>query len=175
MTHALITKTHNGIGFTFREDGWFNMTKAAKAFDKNLSHFWTSPDTGEYVESLQEFQGDKTKSVFTAVRGVGTWAHPKLAVFFARWLDVKFAVWCDAVIDDILKGHAQVTVTAPEKSSLLDLPPEFYKTFETLVTEFHQVKAKLEALEANQRKTIKKPTMAPRTAVLVMVEFSESL
>lgn len=25
---------------------------------------------------------------------MGTWAHPKLAVFFARWLDVKFAVWC---------------------------------------------------------------------------------
>jgi KilA-N domain len=22
----------------------------------------------------------------------GTWAHPKLAVFFARWLDVRFSV-----------------------------------------------------------------------------------
>lgn len=24
---------------------------------------------------------------------VGTWAHTKLAVFFARWLAVRFAVW----------------------------------------------------------------------------------
>lgn len=36
--------------------------------------------------------------------GGGAWAHPKLAVFFARWLDVRFAVWCDSVIDEILRG-----------------------------------------------------------------------
>lgn len=28
----------------------------------------------------------------------GTLLHPKLAVFFARWLDVRFAVWCDLMI-----------------------------------------------------------------------------
>ena len=39
----------------------------------------------------------------------GTWAHPKLAVFFARWLDVKFAVFCDMVIDDILNKKAELT------------------------------------------------------------------
>lgn len=27
-----------------------------------------------------------------------TYLHPKLAVFFARWLDVRFAVWCDLMI-----------------------------------------------------------------------------
>jgi len=36
--------------------------------------------------------------------GGGTWLHPKLAVPFARWLDVHFAVWCDAQIDGILRG-----------------------------------------------------------------------
>jgi hypothetical protein len=29
-------------------------------------------------------------------------------VFCARWLDVRFAVWCDAMIEDILKGKAEV-------------------------------------------------------------------
>lgn len=38
----------------------------------------------------------------------GTWAHPKLAVFFARWLDVRFAVACDAMIEDILTGAAKL-------------------------------------------------------------------
>lgn len=37
--------------------------------------------------------------------GGGTWFHPKLAVPFARWLDVRFAVWCDIQIDGLLKGQ----------------------------------------------------------------------
>lgn len=37
--------------------------------------------------------------------GGGTWLHPKLAVPFARWLDVEFAVWCDEQIDKLLRGH----------------------------------------------------------------------
>lgn len=37
--------------------------------------------------------------------GGGTWLHPKLAVQFARWLDVNFAVWCDLHIDALLRGE----------------------------------------------------------------------
>lgn len=40
-----------------------------------------------------------------AGRGGGTWVHPKLAVAFARWLDVRFAVWCDLHIDALLRGE----------------------------------------------------------------------
>lgn len=40
--------------------------------------------------------------------GGGTWLHPKLAVVFARWLDTKFAVWCDLKIDSILHGDMSV-------------------------------------------------------------------
>jgi len=36
--------------------------------------------------------------------GGGTWLHPKLAILFARWLDVDFAVWCDEQIDGIVRG-----------------------------------------------------------------------
>ena len=34
--------------------------------------------------------------------GGGTWLHPKLAVVFARWLSVDFAVWCDEQIDKLI-------------------------------------------------------------------------
>jgi prophage antirepressor-like protein len=36
MVPSLITKTHQGLAFTFRADGWFNMTHAARHFDKRL-------------------------------------------------------------------------------------------------------------------------------------------
>ncbi|WP_047238396.1 KilA-N domain-containing protein [Chromobacterium subtsugae] len=38
--------------------------------------------------------------------GGGTWLHPKLAVRFAQWLDVRFAIWCDEQVDAIIRGHA---------------------------------------------------------------------
>ena len=36
--------------------------------------------------------------------GGGTWLHPKLAVPFARWLNVDFAVWCDMQIDALIRN-----------------------------------------------------------------------
>jgi prophage antirepressor-like protein len=127
LPDALITREHNasraGTGhvFTFRGDGWFNMTKAAQAFGKRADNFLANAETQEYVAAMESLVPGK--SVIKAQRGngnlpqVGTWAHPKLAVFFARWLDVKFSVWCDAVIEDILKGAAAVTITKPQRTT----------------------------------------------------------
>jgi hypothetical protein len=58
---------------------------------------------------------DLSYGMATTQRGFngGTWAHPKLAVFFARWLDVRFAVWCDMQIDKRLRGEV-VAPAGPE-------------------------------------------------------------
>lgn len=44
----------NGLPIVFREDGYINMTKAAKQFNKKLSNFWRAPDTEEYIEVLAQ-------------------------------------------------------------------------------------------------------------------------
>lgn len=59
MTTTLITREHNGNVFHFREDGYFNMTKAAKAFGKDLSNFMRSPETLEDLEALSVNFTDK--------------------------------------------------------------------------------------------------------------------
>lgn len=41
--------------------------------------------------------------------GGGTWLHPKLAIVFARWLSVDFAIWCDEQIDAIIHGTPEKT------------------------------------------------------------------
>jgi hypothetical protein len=105
MTNQLITKTYNDMPFAFREDGYFNMTKAAKHFGKQLQNFWLSPDTKEYMDAMSKTLKSNELSQAKSGRYGGTFAHPKLAIFFARWLDVRFAVWCDAMIEDILKGQ----------------------------------------------------------------------
>lgn len=117
-TRALITRDFNGLAFSFRADGWFNMTKAAGHFGKDLSHFARSPDTLAYIDALKSAKNAEYVETNRGRYG-GTWAHPKLAVFFARWLDVRFAVWCDAAIEDILKGAAELVVTKPQESALM--------------------------------------------------------
>ena len=105
----------------FREGGYSNMTKAAKAFGKQLRHFWSRADT---IAMLQDTSGSNSsdsnelKKQFTAVTvgryHGGTWAHPELAVEFARW--------CNAVIKDIMTRAAEVTVVKPEQSEILKMP-----------------------------------------------------
>jgi hypothetical protein len=96
---ALITGEHyasragTGHVFTFRGDGWFNMTKAAHAFGKDSRKFFASQETREYLEALA-LNVPKTAQLVEASRGRngGTWAHPKLAVFFARcWVPPALA------------------------------------------------------------------------------------
>jgi hypothetical protein len=98
MTTQLITRNYNDLTFTFRADGYFNMTKAAKHFGKRMQNFFANDSYKEYLDALNQLTG-KSASWTDANAGCkgGTWAHPKLAVFFARWLDVRFAVWCDAL------------------------------------------------------------------------------
>lgn len=122
MTNQLITKQWNAKTLTFREDGYFNMTKAAKQFGKRLDSFMKSPETKEYVEALKPtIRGTDPIHAIRGGRTPGTWLHPKLAVFAARWLDVRFAVACDVMIEDILKGNVKVSRKDKEIQAERDL------------------------------------------------------
>ena len=118
---SLIIKEYQGMPFVFREDGYFNMTKAAQAFGKDVYEFLRLPGTQEYTDAL--LKTGKFPDLVQTRRGNGggTWAHPKLAVFFARWLDVRFAVWCDSIIEDILTKRAELTITQPETSATVQV------------------------------------------------------
>lgn len=93
---------------SFTEDGWFNATQAAERFGKRVDNYLANAETKEYIEALCD--GDNPWKVRDFVktkrgRNGGTWFHPELAVHFARWLDVRFAVWCDRQIRKLLSGN----------------------------------------------------------------------
>lgn len=126
MNTQLISVVYgDAIRVDFTETAWFNATTVAKQFNK-LPHEWLRLDsTKGYIESLLKFHlrenpvNDKNQLVKTktgkAENGGGTWFHPKLAVAFARWLSVDFAVWCDFQIEKILRDRQ----TKPEQAPLL--------------------------------------------------------
>lgn len=101
---AIITRTYQDHAISYSADGWFNATEAAAKFGKSPYEWQRLPDTVAYVAALERKYGKIPYSKSKRGAGGGTWLHPKLAVNFARWLDVDFAVWCDEQIDGIIRG-----------------------------------------------------------------------
>ncbi len=107
---------YQGQPVSFNTDGWLHATKIAERFGKRLDHWLENAETLEYVRALDEIQNPgaelpaisntRNSGYLKTRRGNngGTWLHPKLAVMFARWLDAKFAVWCDMQIDALIHG-----------------------------------------------------------------------
>src|ERR1039457_2374880 len=112
MTKILNIK-YQGIDNRFTDEGWFNATIAADKFDKRPNDWLSLPSTKEYLAAMQRRYPEVKKFYFArkggntrlSGNGKGTWLHPKLAVRFAQWLDLDFAVWCDEQIDNIIRNN----------------------------------------------------------------------
>jgi hypothetical protein len=97
-----------GQEINFTEDGWFNATEVAAKFGKRPVDWLNLPSTKEYLAALMEDgQSEKISLWVKTSRGgnnPGTWMHPKLGVPFSRWLDLRFSVWCDKQIDNLIRN-----------------------------------------------------------------------
>ena len=107
MTAQILTLTYdNSLTASFTADGWFNATAAAERFGKRVDHWLANAETKEYIALLCEENTRKVGDFIRVKRGRtgGTWLHPELAVVFARWLDLRFAIWCDRQIRALISG-----------------------------------------------------------------------
>lgn len=130
-TGTVITAEYKGNGYSFRDDGWFNATEAAKRYGKRPAEWLRLPEAVRYIAArCARLEVGKSHFVKTMRGGdrseQGTWLHPKLAVVFARWLDVDFEIWCDEQIDKILHGQLPVEsedrlTTVSERMPLLEV------------------------------------------------------
>ena len=102
------------VSVSFRDDGYFNAIAIAAHFGKRVPDFIKTEQNQEYINALAEHISKTTKIVLDRNQLVivkhggnnrGTWLHPKLAIHFARWLNPKFAVWCDEQIEALLNGN----------------------------------------------------------------------
>lgn len=105
------------IAVSFREDGYLNATQIAAHFGKLPKDYLKTEQTQQYISALAESLSERTKiltdenQIVIVKKGnsknftQGTWLHPKLAIHFARWLNPKFAVWCDEQIEALLNGN----------------------------------------------------------------------
>ncbi|MGE6564341.1 MULTISPECIES: KilA-N domain-containing protein [Pseudomonas] len=99
---------YQGQAVRFNSEGWINATDVAKRFGKRPVDWLKQDETRQYMGVLAEALNCDPESLLETRRGryqSGTWLHPKLGVAFARWLDLKFAVWADLHIDALLRGE----------------------------------------------------------------------
>ena len=122
------------VSVSFREDGYLNATQIAAHFGKLPKDYLKTEQTQQYISALAESLSERTKILTDENQLVivkkgnsknftqGTWLHPKLAIHFARWLDPKFAVWCDEQIEALLNGKVSdgpaAKTTADDRTSL---------------------------------------------------------
>ncbi len=117
---SLQRRRWQGLDFSLRpEDGFFDATAAASAFHKQVFEYLRLERTKAYLEALRQDERVPEVVVKTTQRGQdpGSWFHPRLMLDFARWLDVRFAVWMDAWILEVLldfrDGGACISAAAP--------------------------------------------------------------
>ena len=114
--NSIKTVSFDNFLVSFRDDAFLNATAIAKQYGKRVGDYLRNDRTQEYIEALAENLSRTRKITLNKKQLVavknggtnnGTWLHPKLAIDFARWLDPKFAVWCDEQIEQLLSGSLQ--------------------------------------------------------------------
>lgn len=105
---AIIPFHYQGEPVRFNSEGWINATDVAKRYGKRPVDWLKQDETRRYMGVLASALNCDPESLLETRRGRhqgGTWLHPKMAVAFARWLDLEFAVWADLHIDALLRGE----------------------------------------------------------------------
>ncbi len=186
----LITKQyeHDGksIDVLFTETAFFNATVAAKVFGKETYDWLRSKDCKEYVTVLVEKSNrenpglgitDENQLIKTIQGGAykGTWLHSKLAVPFARWLNVRFAVWCDEIIFNLLRGEPAPQQPAYAHARALTIDEQAVNKLECTLKAGDLLKAPLHIVQQEAVKDVRKETGIDYTNLLVHAEAQQAI
>lgn len=164
---------YNGTSITFQvENGdvMVNATDMAKPFDKRTTHWLQNQNTKAFIEELSAVRNLTPTDLVKVINGgveFGTWMHEDVALEFARWLNPRFAIWCNDRIKELLKHGA----TALNPEDLLN--PDFIITLATELKRERAEKALLSERVVLQSRELK--LSAPKVSYHDEVLQSETL
>jgi frataxin-like iron-binding protein CyaY len=139
----IISKSFQEIEIPFSSEDnnsiFLNATVTAKKFNKDVREWRRAKQTSQYIDALIDVGNFHIDDLIIVRKGgqadnQGTWIHKKLIIAFARWLSPEFAVWCDSVIEEILKTGSYSQTPNLEKiktrTELLEHSGNQYEIFE---------------------------------------------
>ena len=101
----LIILDYQGLAVTANREAWFNATEIAAMFGKSVNDWLNLKETQDYINRLNARSNTSQNGIWIKTKrgnNGGTWLHRKLAVRFAGWCDLDFAIWCDEQIAELL-------------------------------------------------------------------------
>jgi phage antirepressor YoqD-like protein len=125
--NELVNYAYEGNNITFQMNGgdvMVNLTQMAKPFGKLPAHFLSNEQTKEFIIALEEKTviGIPITEIKQGGVNQGTWAHQKLALKFAAWLNPRFELWVYDRIEELLRhGFTAMPATLDEMIANPDL------------------------------------------------------
>ena len=104
--------THNYNGYTISQesDGYTSLTDMAKAAGKLVADYLKTDSSQAYFQGLSDDMNIPISSLIRIVQGKGknqgTWAHPEIAIDFAKWCNVSFRIWANRTLRGVIEGTA---------------------------------------------------------------------
>lgn len=108
-----LSKVFDGVELPVQEinqELYFDISGVANKYGKQLSHWENLESTKEYFEALEIVSVQENIKLIIK-QGQSAYLHREIFVLFARWINVKFAVWADRLVIDILTRQTQVIET----------------------------------------------------------------
>jgi len=112
----------NDITFQTENGGvMVNATQMAKQFGKRPVDWLRSNPAKEFVNELSKVRNLHFENFVLTKRGgySGTWMHEDVALEFARWLNPRFAIWCNDKIKELLTTGKTQFNTGTEDQAIL--------------------------------------------------------
>lgn len=126
--NPVATFSYNNQPVTFRlqnGDVMVNLTQMAKLYGKETTHFLQNKRTREFIAILDAILGFSSTEVTRGGNTPGTWAHQKLAIKFAAWLDPKFELWVYDRVEELMRqGYTKIDTISRKKLLLMMLELE---------------------------------------------------
>lgn len=120
---------HDYNGFLIRQrksDGYTCLTDMAKATNRKVAKYFELKSTTAYLEGLSVDVRIRTSELVEISKGgsqvndQGTWAHPEIAIDFAKWCNVPFRIWANRALRLLIEKKE---IQAEVESQPLQLPP----------------------------------------------------
>lgn len=99
------------------------LTDMANANGKLFGHWQELKGSSDYLEALSaSIALPIAELLFVGEGNLGTWAHPKVAIRFAQWCSIDFAIQVDSWIDELLtKGVVEICPTVEQDRQKLEV------------------------------------------------------
>ena len=137
----IIKHDYNGLAIPQRDDGYVSLTVMSQAGKKKVNDYLRLKSTKEYLEAFSESTGIPVDLLIVVNESEGsndnrgTWAHPEIAIDFAKWVNVDFRIWANRTLRQVIsEGSDSVALPVVKQSDAVEESTAIARSFSSLLS-----------------------------------------